>query len=117
LHFESRYIEQLFQAYADRAKRPITEINGLKALPRLKEHFLRQRVAFYHAESLRIFARDSVPLGTFESLQQCGKVWRRPSRPEPGAPPDEITPLPAFGWQSHGRHAEFRHVQAFANGR
>jgi hypothetical protein len=67
---ESRYVEQLFQAYADHAKRPITEVNGLKGLPRLKDHFLRQRVAFYHAESLRIFARDSVPVGTFESLQQ-----------------------------------------------
>ena len=37
--------------------------------PKLKDHFRRQREAFYHAESLRVFARDSVPPGTFESLQ------------------------------------------------
>ncbi|GGY30217.1 hypothetical protein GCM10008098_24610 [Rhodanobacter panaciterrae] len=37
--------------------------------PKLKEHFRRQREAFYEAESLRVFARDSVPSGTFESLQ------------------------------------------------
>ncbi len=67
---ESRYVEQLFQAYTDHAKQPITETDGLKSWPRLKEHFLRQRVAFYHAELLRIFARDSVPQGTFESLQE-----------------------------------------------
>jgi hypothetical protein len=27
-------------------------------------------VFFYHAESLRVFARDSVPPGTFESFQE-----------------------------------------------
>jgi hypothetical protein len=35
----------------------------------LRDHFLRQREAFYQAESLRVFARDTVPPGTFESLQ------------------------------------------------
>ena len=67
---ESRYVEQLFKAYAEHTKQPITDAHGLKSLPKLKDHFLRQRVAFYHAESLRIFARDSVPPGTFESLQE-----------------------------------------------
>jgi len=36
---------------------------------KFKDHFQRQREAFYEAESLRLFARDSVPSGTFESLQ------------------------------------------------
>ena len=36
----------------------------------MREHFHRQREAFYHAESLRVFARDTVPPGTFESLQE-----------------------------------------------
>ena len=31
-------------------------------------HFRRQRVAFYNAEALRLFARDSVPEGTFDAL-------------------------------------------------
>jgi hypothetical protein len=67
---ESRYVEQLFSAYADHKKTPITDLTGLKPHPTLRDHFLRQRVSFYHAESLRIFARDSVPPGTFESLQE-----------------------------------------------
>lgn len=32
--------------------------------------FLRQRERFYHAEALRNFARDTVPEGTFISLQE-----------------------------------------------
>lgn len=67
---ESRYVEQLFAAYADHTKEAIKGAAGLKAHPRLKDHFLRQRVSFYHAESLRLFARDSVPPGTFESFQE-----------------------------------------------
>ena len=37
--------------------------------PKLKDDFLRQRERFYHAESLRNFARDTVPDGTYDSLQ------------------------------------------------
>jgi hypothetical protein len=33
------------------------------------DHYLRQREAFYSAEALRVFARDSVPEGTFGALQ------------------------------------------------
>ena len=32
-------------------------------------HYSRSRETFYEAESLRIFARDSVPTGTFEKLK------------------------------------------------
>jgi hypothetical protein len=66
---ESRYIAQLLAAYADYKKQMVSNIQALKAWPPLNEHFGRQREAFYHAESLRVFARDTVPLGTFESLQ------------------------------------------------
>jgi hypothetical protein len=67
---ESRYVAELFKAYADHMSAPITDFDGLKAHSKLRDHFNRQRVAFYHAESLRLFARDSVPSGTFESLQE-----------------------------------------------
>jgi len=66
---ESRYIEQLLGAYADHVKQPVSQASALKAWPKLDSHFSRQREAFYHAESLRVFARDSVPAGTFQSLQ------------------------------------------------
>ena len=41
----------------------------MTAFPDCEKHFARQRESFYFAESLRTFARDSVPLGTFEDLQ------------------------------------------------
>lgn len=67
---ESRYVGQLLEAYADHKKQLVPDLNALKQWPLLSSHFIRQREAFYHAESLRVFARDSVPEGTFESLQE-----------------------------------------------
>jgi hypothetical protein len=66
---ESRYVAQLLGAYADHTKEPVGDTKALKAWPKLESHFGRQREAFYHAESLRVFARDNVPVGTFQSLQ------------------------------------------------
>lgn len=66
---ESQYISQLLGAYAEHAGSAISDPADIP-LPKLKSHFNRQREAFYQAESLRVFARDNVPKGTFESLQQ-----------------------------------------------
>jgi hypothetical protein len=66
---ESRYVRQLLDAYGDHKKTAIPDIAALKNWANLHTHFGRQREAFYHAESLRVFARDTVPAGTFESLQ------------------------------------------------
>jgi hypothetical protein len=66
---ESRYIQQIFEAYSDHMKTDVTDLGGLVARKDLKDHFHRQREFFYHAESLRNFARDTVPPGTFEDLQ------------------------------------------------
>lgn len=66
---ESRYVEQLLEAYSDHLKSPVTNLGELKKHVKLDGHFTRQREAFYHAESLRVFARDSVPVGTFQNLQ------------------------------------------------
>jgi hypothetical protein len=66
---ESRYVEQLLEAYSDHLKLPIADLAELKKHTKLDGHFTRQREAFYHAESLRVFARDSVPAGTFQNLQ------------------------------------------------
>jgi hypothetical protein len=66
---ESRYVAQLLAAYADHKKQLVRDVRALKAWPKLDGHFGRQREAFYHAESLRVFARDTVPEGTFQSLQ------------------------------------------------
>jgi hypothetical protein len=66
---ESRYVTQLLGAYAEHTGKPVPDPSALAATT-LKGHFHRQREAFYQAESLRVFARDTVPHGTFESLQQ-----------------------------------------------
>ena len=67
---ESRYVAQLLSAYADYAKNPIPDLQSLESWAMLSGHFRRQREAFYHAESLRIFARENAPPGTFEDLQE-----------------------------------------------
>lgn len=65
---ESRYVKQLLGAYGEHTGTPVSDPSAL-SVPKLKDHFRRQREAFYHAETLRVFARDKVPNGTFESLQ------------------------------------------------
>lgn len=67
---ESRYIQQIFEAYTDHIGEAITDMSLLNDKPDLRQDFLRQRERFYHSESLRNFARDTVPEGTFEALQE-----------------------------------------------
>jgi hypothetical protein len=66
---ESRYVAQLYEAYGDHLKAIVGRLDDLTARDDLVQHFHRQREFFYHAESLRNFARDTVPEGTFEDLQ------------------------------------------------
>jgi hypothetical protein len=66
---ESRYIRQLLEAYGDHLSIPVSTADDLAGQPLLTRDFLRQRERFYHAEALRNFARDTVPEGTFERLQ------------------------------------------------
>ncbi|HBP5533294.1 Uncharacterised protein [Ectopseudomonas mendocina] len=65
---ESRYVTELLGAYSEHTNTQVTDPAGLTQ-PKLKDHFRRQREAFYEAEALRVFARDTVPPGIFESLQ------------------------------------------------
>lgn len=67
---ESRYIQQIFEAYSDHTNETIPDVSCLNDKPELKKDFVRQRERFYSAESLRNFSRDTVPAGTFESLQE-----------------------------------------------
>jgi hypothetical protein len=66
---ESVYVGKLLGAYADHTKSTIADLSALQATQPLYGHFQRQREAFYHAEGLRVFVRDKVAPGTFESLQ------------------------------------------------
>lgn len=66
---ESRYIRQLLNAYGDQLGTTMSDPIELEAHAQIKRDYLRQRERFYHAESLRNFARDTVPEGTFAALQ------------------------------------------------
>lgn len=66
---ESRYIRQLLDAYGDHLGAPLKSPEELIPHEMLKKDYLRQRERFYNAEALRNFARDRVPEGTFDALQ------------------------------------------------
>lgn len=66
---EQRYIEQLIQAYREQSTGSEILPSNIAQHPHHGRHYTRQRVAFYSAESLRLFARDTVPEKTFENLQ------------------------------------------------
>lgn len=66
---ESRYIRQLLDAYSDHLGVTLDNAAELENHANLKRDYLRQRERFYHAEALRNFARDTVPEGTFDVLQ------------------------------------------------
>ncbi|MGA3086755.1 MAG: ABC-three component system protein [Thermodesulfobacteriota bacterium] len=64
---ESLYLRKLFDAYGDHLGQAVTTKNDLGR--DLEDHYNRQRVLFYSAESLRNFARDRTPPRTFDTLQ------------------------------------------------
>jgi hypothetical protein len=67
---ESRYVRQLLDAYGDHLGESIADVAALQGHGSLSQDFSRQRERFYHAEALRNFSRDTVPDGTFASLQE-----------------------------------------------
>lgn len=68
---ESRYVEQLVAVYGEKYGLGTPwEFGQVMTNEKAAEQMQRQRVAFYEAEALRRFARDQVPDGTFESLQE-----------------------------------------------
>lgn len=66
---ETRYVAQLLEVYTEQAPHEQFDHDKLAGHPGYGDHFKRQRFAFYSAEALRVYARDSVPDGTFEALQ------------------------------------------------
>ncbi|MBC7622043.1 MAG: hypothetical protein H7232_01490 [Aeromicrobium sp.] len=65
---ENRFVSQLLAAYGQHAGSSFADPSKL-SVPKLRQHFLRQREAFYSAETLRVFAREETPAGTFASFQ------------------------------------------------
>lgn len=57
---EMRYVAQLLRAYSDHLGRPLSAVQDLDEEATLRRHFVRQREAFFRAESLREFERDTL---------------------------------------------------------
>lgn len=65
---EQKYIDELLRAYQERHGGTFDH-DAAASHAEVGAHYQRQRVAFYSAEALRVFARDSVPHGTYDHLQ------------------------------------------------
>jgi hypothetical protein len=66
---EARYIQQLLDVYEEKWGCSADSPANAWAHPHARKHLQHQREAFFCADALRLFARDSVPPGTFEALQ------------------------------------------------
>jgi len=66
---EVRYVDQLVEVYVEAHPGVLFPRDSLASDPVVGDHFRRQRESFFSAEALRVYARDSVPEGTFEALQ------------------------------------------------
>lgn len=66
---ESAYVSELLKAYSSVGTSKISKVTDLKLNPTYNNHFRRSRLSFHHAEQLRNFSRDSLPIGTFVDFQ------------------------------------------------
>ncbi|MGW6401263.1 ABC-three component system protein [Streptomyces sp. NPDC055134] len=67
---EARYIRQLLDVYTERFGDRASSLPAAREHKTCGEHLRRQREAFFSAEWLRMYARESVPEGYFEALQK-----------------------------------------------
>lgn len=66
---EVTYVKKLVDVYYEQDPASCSDAYSAAAHAKHGPHLQRQREAFYSAEALRLYARDSVPDGTFELLQ------------------------------------------------
>lgn len=66
---ETIYVQELYKAYGSQSGTTYTKVEDFDALPQFTGHFKRARISFHHAEQLRNFSRDSLPIDTFEDFQ------------------------------------------------
>lgn len=66
---EAIYIKKLVDVYYEQDPASCSDVDSVAAHAKHGPHLQRQREAFYSAEALRLYARDSVPEGTYELLQ------------------------------------------------
>ena len=67
---ETRYLQKLVDVYAELDPSTCQDLASASAHRTYGPHLQRQRESFYSAESLRLYARDAVPPGSYEALQE-----------------------------------------------
>lgn len=65
---EARYVQQLFQVYAERWPSDASSVAQIAQHPTAGPHLRHQREAFFSAESLRRFGEEAYPAGHFEAI-------------------------------------------------
>lgn len=66
---EAVYVAELLSAYGEHLGQRVGLVSDLEGNAPLAEHFNDARIAFYSAESLRVFSRDTLPPESFAALQ------------------------------------------------
>ncbi|MFF0496436.1 ABC-three component system protein [Nocardia aobensis] len=66
---EAVYIQKLLAAYNEKHGLALQSLQQARDHADTKRHLRRQREAFYSAESLRVFARESVPHETYAAVE------------------------------------------------
>ncbi|MEV4733126.1 ABC-three component system protein [Saccharopolyspora sp. NPDC049426] len=67
---EAVYVQKLLAVYNEKFGLQLKTIRDVRDDARLQGHFTRQREAFYSAEALRVFARESVPDETYTAVEK-----------------------------------------------
>lgn len=66
---EAVYVKKLVDVYREQDPASCSDVDSVAVHVKYGSQFQRQREAFYSAEALRLYARDAVPDGTYELLQ------------------------------------------------
>lgn len=66
---EAVFVRKLLDVYNERYRLALQTLQEARENQRTNEHFARQREAFYSAESLRVFARESLPIATYNAIE------------------------------------------------
>lgn len=66
---EAVYVQKLLAVYNEKYGLQLQTLQEARDYAGTQRHLARQREAFYSAEALRVFARESVPVGTYEAVE------------------------------------------------
>ncbi|WP_449352733.1 ABC-three component system protein [Streptomyces shaanxiensis] len=66
---EAVYVQKLLDVYNEKYDLSLETLAQAREHARINRHLSRQREAFFHADALRLFARDSVPEATYQKIE------------------------------------------------